>query len=512
MQMAALTEAMLGQSVSVAGWAGRLRVAAPSLAFVPLRDSSGASVQLALLQSVPQPLPPESFIRATGVVARKAGGGVELRVSDWSLLNAAAALPIQRRHIGSLAEELRLRHRHLDLRWNAALRRNLAVRHRALLNTRALLDSLGFIEVETPILCNSSPEGASEFLVPSLVDGRQYALAQSPQQFKQLLVAGGVDRYFQVARCFRREAQRSDRQVEFTQLDLEVAGAEEGDVMRLAESAVREFCRAAGVELPQAVPVLTYQEAMDRYGSDKPDTRIPLTIRQMPSPDACWKVDCLVVPALGRDAVQRFLSQDRDFSPEHVEVSAASALALGGAGAAPSDLAVCHRRPSRLHVGSTLLGRLRLFAGAACPPAKTLHALWVTRFPLFRQEAGRLVSTHHPFTAPVGPLHGRDPLAIDAHHYDLVVNGCEVAGGSLRIHSSRDQLHVLEQILRLSPAQVGAFQHLLDALASGCPPHGGIAIGVDRLLAIVCGAPSIRDVIAFPKTGDGRDLCVHSPS
>ncbi|KAK8779724.1 hypothetical protein V5799_018937 [Amblyomma americanum] len=454
-------------------------------------------------------------------------------------------------------EPLRLRHRYLDLR-SSEMQHRLRFRSDLLLRMRLFLArQCGFVEVETPTLFKRTPGGAQEYVVPTRFPGQFYALVQSPQQFKQLLMVGGLDRYFQVARCYRDEGVRPDRQPEFTQLDVELSFATAADVMRLTEAVLATSWPAAvgGASFPS----MTYAQAMQRYGTDKPDLRLPgMLIHDVTrvlrgemssaTPGALSSaastegssVQAIVVPQGAGMLRQRHLEDFKSMARQQLDFQGAlfEVPLVGGGGPRTGLLpyqlmkrlaAELNARPGDsllLSAGHTdaarqVLGHLRpVVHGVLCEGGRAeqlnpddFRFLWVTDFPLFRLDSdGSVRSNHHPFTAP-HPDDARllftEPLSARGQHYDLVLNGWEVAGGSIRIHHAATQRHVLENILQ---EDVVELSHLLEALEAGAPPHGGIALGLDRLVCLACGAPSIRDVIAFPKSADGRDLMASAPA
>jgi len=461
--------------------------------------------------------------------------------------------------------------RHLQLRASPILREALAKRSRIIQLARQVLTENGFVEIETPLLFKSTPEGAREFLVPTREHGMAYALPQSPQQYKQILMASGMPRYFQVARCFRDEDLRADRQPEFTQLDIEMAFASGDQVMwQIEELLKRLFIEEVGLsDAELQFPRLTYDEAMAWYGSDKPDLRIGMKMQQIENllpADLISKITPQVRPAVdifnlrvsdNPEDTRRFITSFLD-SPDGSPFLANpdgqpgvfvfdSSQPLDGLGAfgfqtaeyveetlslKHADLIVLQARPDEAFTGgSTAAGRLRLALHKAAvsqgliEPAKGYRFLWVTDFPLFTPDndtdpgqggTAGFSSTHHPFTAPKSvadiELLATDPLKAKAEHYDIVVNGVELGGGSRRIHNGAFQRYVLRDVLQMPAARLQHFEHLLRVLDAGCPPHAGIALGLDRLVAVMLGRDSIRDVIAFPKTGRGEDLLVGSPS
>lgn len=462
--------------------------------------------------------------------------------------------------------------RHLQLRTDPELRNNIIKRQKAMQRARLELAEQGWKEIETPILFKSTPEGAREFLVPTRTKGLAYALPQSPQQYKQILMASGFTKYYQFARCFRDEDLRTDRQPEFTQLDMEMSFAAEEDIMAEIERLLRSlWYKVLKQKVPETFPRMTYHEAMASYGSDKPDLRYDSKIHnitQYLSADLIGKITPLDDPAV--DAFKISISSDpkvtrkfiSDFldSPDgrpflenphgqpgvFVGDHSAPMQGLGPLGyqylmEGPSSLAIEHgdllilqaRSNAPFAGGSTPLGTLRLAlhkaaiaAGLVDAPSPTdFRFLWIHDFPLFSpstdSEPGQggtagLASTHHPFTSPKTPadvdLLLTAPEKAVAAHYDIVVNGVELGGGSRRIHSAAVQEFIFRDVLKMRAERVEDFRHLLDVLRSGAPPHCGIALGWDRLMAIMCGKESVRDVIAFPKSGSGEDAVVRSPN
>ncbi|KAK0883281.1 aspartate--tRNA ligase msd1 [Friedmanniomyces endolithicus] len=462
--------------------------------------------------------------------------------------------------------------RHLQIKHDETIRDALRFRSKAARFVRDhLADSHGFEDFETPLLFKSTPEGAREFLVPTRSPGLAYALPQSPQQYKQILMASGIPRYMQIAKCFRDEDLRADRQPEFTQVDLEMAFASGEDVMRTVESTVRALWkRMLHIEdLPLPFPRLTYEEAMSRYGSDKPDIRLgseitrvdymlPVDLISKIGPHAEPIVDVMKVP------ISKDTSSTRKFVVDFME-SAEALPFLQNPDGQPGIFIVDSRKPLQglqpfgfeaaeqvdemlaledgdllvlqarkklsLAGGSTPLGNLRLALHKAAvkqgflPALKGFAFTWITDFPLFSPNSDSdpgqggsagISSTHHPFTAPKSPedvdLLLTDPLQATADHYDLVLNGVELGGGSRRIHNAEMQAFILRDILKMSEVRMRDFDHLIEVLRAGCPPHAGMALGFDRLVAVMLGRESVRDVIAFPKSGRGQDLLVKSPT
>jgi len=454
-------------------------------------------------------------------------------------------------------EELRLRYRYLDLR-RPEMARNLRLRHKVATATRVYFDEEGFLDVETPILFKSTPEGAREFLVPNRREpGTFYALPQSPQQFKQILMVAGVDRYYQLARCFRDEDQRADRQLEFTQIDLEMSFIDREDIYRIVEGLLQRVWKAAlGMDIPIPFKRLSFREALDRYGIDKPDTRFGMELADFTEEfrGSAFKVfsgavaSGGVVKAINAKGLAGVTQGQMETMTETAKSFGARGLAYikveGGEWKSPIVKFFGEAEKSALTkklsieegdlilfaadqwlTACEILGKIRLYGaevlksqGRLNIPADRFDFLWVVDFPLlsFDKEQNRWYSSHHPFTAPVAedvPLLTTDPRKVRGQHYDIVVNGWELGGGSIRIHQPNVQKKIFEDILQIPPEMVQArFGYMLEAFRFGAPPHGGIALGFDRLIAILCGTPSIRDVIAFPKTAKGADLMTDSPA
>jgi aspartyl-tRNA synthetase len=478
-------------------------------------------------------------------------GAVEVTVVELKILNAAATPPFLIEDHIEVSENVRLTHRHQDLR-RPMLQRNLIARHRAAAAVRQFLNDNGFLDIETPFLTRSTPEGARDYLVPSRVNqGHFYALPQSPQIFKQLLMISGFDRYYQIVRCFRDEDLRADRQPEFTQIDLEMSFAGEEDVMAIAEGMMaRMFQDVLDISISTPFPRLTYAEALGNYGLDKPDTRFGLHLADLSDivADAEFKVFADVV---SKGGVVKVLNASGciDMSRKEIDDLTAFAAVYRAKGLAwikvrdndwqspiakffseekkaamakranmqPGDLILFVADQPK--VANEALGQLRnhLAGRLGLIDENTYNFVWITHFPLMEYDEAekRHQALHHPFTAPLEedyPLLEKDPLAVRSRAYDLVLNGAEVGGGSIRIHNRQLQERVFQALGIAAEEYEEKFGFLLSALDSGAPPHGGIAFGFDRLMAIICDEPSIRDVIAFPKTQKAACLLTGAPS
>jgi aspartyl-tRNA synthetase len=454
-------------------------------------------------------------------------------------------------------EELRLKYRYLDMR-RPEMAHNLRLRSKVATATRVFMDEQGLLEVETPILFKSTPEGAREFLVPNHRDpGTFYALPQSPQQFKQILMVGGIERYYQLARCFRDEDQRADRQLEFTQIDIEMSFIDREDIYQLVEGMLKRIWKVAlGMDLPAPFTRLSFQEAINRFGIDKPDMRFGMELADFTEEfrGSGFKVfsgaiaSGGVIKALNAKGLAGATQGQVDTMTELAKSFGAKGLAYikvekgewkspivkffseAEKAALTSKLAIEEGdlilfAADQWLIACEILGKIRLYAadvlksqGKLQIPSDRFEFLWVIDFPLlsFDKEQNRWYSSHHPFTAPVAediPLLTSDPKKVRGQHYDIVVNGTELGGGSIRIHQPDVQKTVFEQVLQIAPEETRLrFGYMLEAFKYGAPPHGGIALGFDRLLAILCGTPSIRDVIAFPKTAKGVDLMTETPT
>jgi aspartyl-tRNA synthetase len=554
-------EALIGQTVTLCGWVNTNRVQS-HVVFTDLRDHEGvvqvvADSDMAELFKAAGALGLEDCVKVTGTVrARQAAndkirsGKVEVLASSIELLNKAQPLPFHAHENAN--EEIRLKYRYLDLR-RPEMQKMQRTRIRLVQALRRYLDGKGFQDIETPILTKATPEGARDFLVPARMHpGEFYALPQSPQLFKQILMVAGFDRYYQIARCFRDEALRADRQLEFTQLDMEFAFVRERDVQDFVEGMIRDvFREVMGVELANPFPRMGYAEAMRRYGSDKPDLRIDLEFTDIAElVKACeFKVftdwanheDGRVV-ALRAPGAGGWSRKQIDDCAAHCAKYGAKGLAWmkvedGGNVNSPiakflsaevvaAILKVTGARAGDLlffgaatyKSASDFMGALRLKLGKDLGLVKEGWApLWVTDFPMFEwdDEEQRYVALHHPFTAPavddIADLRKNAKTAV-SRGYDMVLNGNEIGGGSIRIHSSAMQSAVFELLGIGAEEAEGKFGFLLDALKYGAPPHGGIAFGIDRIAALMAGTESIRDVIPFPKTTTAQCLMTGAPS
>jgi len=563
-----IDSSLVGRTLTLCGWAHRRRDHG-GVIFIDLRDREG------LAQVVFNPDRADAFrtaekvrneyvLRVTGALRKRPEGStnpelrsgeVELVAHEVEILNASATPPFQIDD-DNLSEEVRLANRVLDLR-REPMQKNLRMRHRAAMATRRFLDEHGFVDVETPFLYKSTPEGAREFLVPSrLHDGYFYALPQSPQLFKQMLMVAGFDRYYQIVKCFRDEDLRADRQPEFTQIDVETSFLDESAIRALMEALVRQvFKAAAGIELPDPFPVMRYDDAIRDYGIDKPDLRVPLKLVELtdvmkdvefkvfagPANAAGGRVCGLRLPgggALPRSQVDGWGETAKALGAKGLAWIKVNERAKGAAGLQSPIVKNLHEKAlaeilrrseaqdgdlilfgaDKAETASEVMGALRQRLGHELGLAeKGWRPLWVVDFPMFEHDAESAAwkARHHPFTSPKD---GHEqfiesaPQKAYAKAYDVVLNGWEIGGGSVRIHRPDVQEKVFRALKISKEDQRAKFGFLLDALQYGAPPHGGIAFGLDRMVALMAGTEAIRDVIAFPKTQRGQDLLTGAPS
>lgn len=557
----------VGQKVTLAGWVQRSRKLG-GMTFIDLRDRYGitqlvleADADAALVETATS-LGREYVIQATGEVVERQSknpkmgtGDIEIRLEAINILNKSAVPPFTIEDESDGGEDLRAKFRYLDLRRNP-LQKALALRHRLAHEVRNYLDAHNFMEIETPYLIKSTPEGARDFVVPSRMNpGQFYALPQSPQTFKQLLMVAGYDRYFQIVRCFRDEDLRADRQPEFTQIDCEMSFVEQEDVLNMFEGMMRTmFKNVLGVDIPNPMPRMSWYDAMDKYGSDKPDVRFGMTIHEITAnvkgkgfsvlDDAAY-VGAIAVPG-GAEYTRKQIDEltewvkrpqvgakgliyiklnadgsvkssiDKFYSPDELKVIAEAVEAKTG------DIVFVMSGDSNRKV-QTMLGVLRIEMGnrLGLRDPKVFAPLWIVDFPLLEwsEEDGRFYAMHHPFTAPK-PEHmnlfysdkKEDLERVCANAYDFVLNGTELGGGSIRIHDAEVQKRMFE-VLGIGPEEAEyKFGFIIHAFQYGAPPHGGLAFGFDRVCTLFAGKESIRDFIAFPKNNQGRDVMIDSPS
>lgn len=557
----------VGQKVTLAGWVQRSRKLG-GMTFIDLRDRYGitqlvleADADAALVETATS-LGREYVIQATGEVverqsrnARMDTGDIEIKLEAINILNKSVTPPFTIEDESDGGEDLRAKYRYLDLRRNP-LQKALALRHKLAHEVRNYLDAHNFMEIETPYLIKSTPEGARDFVVPSRMNPRQfYALPQSPQTFKQLLMVAGYDRYFQIVRCFRDEDLRADRQPEFTQIDCEMSFVEQEDVLNMFEGMMRTmFKNVLGVDIPNPMPRMSWYDAMDKYGSDKPDVRFGMTIHEITDKvkgkgfsvleDAAY-VGAIAVPG-GAEYTRKQIDEltewvkrpqvgakgliyiklnadgsvkssiDKFYSPDELKVIAEAVEAKTG------DIVFVMSGDSNRKV-QTMLGVLRIEMGnrLGLRDPKVFAPLWIVDFPLLEwsEEDGRFYAMHHPFTAPK-PEHmnlfysdkKEDLERVCANAYDFVLNGTELGGGSIRIHDAEVQKRMFE-VLGIGPEEAEyKFGFIIHAFQYGAPPHGGLAFGFDRVCTLFAGKESIRDFIAFPKNNQGRDVMIDSPS
>lgn len=558
-----LTAADIGQEVALAGWVAKRRDHG-GLIFIDLRDRSGIAQCTFDPESskeaftLAETVRPEWVVLLRGTVRRRppgtenpsmATGEVEVEIHSAEVLNRSETPPFEIEAGVDTDELTRLRWRYLDIR-RPEVFSAIELRDRITQRFRTSLGDRGFIEVETPMLTKSTPEGARDFIVPSRLNaGKFYALPQSPQLFKQLLMVGGIERYYQIARCFRDEDLRADRQPEFTQVDLEMSFVDAEDVLALMEDVMREVVTEAGVDLPTPLPRLTYDEAMERYGTDRPDVRFGMELIDVSEIFAASEFKVFAGALASGGAVKALNAKGAgDWSRGRIDALNQTALDAGAKGLAwvartsageikspvakfftdaemdalfaavdaqPGDL-VCMVADNR-DLANEVLGGLRLFFGEELGlVGEGFHTLWVLNFPLFKwdEENGRWDASHNPFMLPFEQDVARleaDPGAARGYSYDLVMNGYEIGGGTLRIHDPELQMRVFRLMGMDDESAKEKFGFMLEALAYGAPPHGGIALGLDRVIMLLAGARSIRDVIAFPKTSSGGDPMTGAP-
>lgn len=546
----------VGEKVVLNGWVAKTRNLG-GVIFIDLRDRSGI-IQLVVkpdnaFYGLASTLHNEYVIKVIGIIVKRESinknletGEIEVEVQNLEILNKSLDVPFSLTDDTTALEDTRLKYRYLDLRRNA-LNKNLILRHKIMMITRNYFDSLGFIEVETPMLCKSTPEGARDYLVPSRVNkGKFYALPQSPQLFKQLLMVGGIEKYFQITKCFRDEDLRADRQPEFTQIDMEMSFADEFEIMDTTEKLIAKiFKDVKGIDVKLPLLKMKWDDAIDKYGSDKPDLRFDLPIIDITNIFSNTNIEflqnVLINTIVVKNMASEFSRKDIDKLTDYVKTYKASGLAYlkmedelnGSIAKLLSDEEknslvkelnleyndILFIVSGKKNIVKTSLGALRLKLGHDLDLINTndYQLLWVTDFPSFEwsEEENRFMAMHHPFTAPKDE--DVDKLLNDKEHcyskaYDIVINGYEVGGGSIRIHQEDIQEKMFEA-LELTKEDINEkFGFFVNALKYGTPPHGGLALGLDRLTMILAGTDNIRDVIAFPKTANANDLMSECPS
>ena len=546
----------VGEKVVLNGWVAKTRNLG-GVIFIDLRDRSGI-IQLVVkpdnaFYGLASTLHNEYVIKVEGIIVKRESinknletGEIEVEVQNLEILNKSLDVPFSLTDDTTALEDTRLKYRYLDLRRNA-LNKNLILRHKIMMATRNYFDSLGFIEVETPMLCKSTPEGARDYLVPSRVNkGKFYALPQSPQLFKQLLMVGGIEKYFQITKCFRDEDLRADRQPEFTQIDMEMSFADEFEIMDITEKLIAKiFKDVKGIDVKLPLLKMKWDDAMDKYGSDKPDLRFDLPIIDITNIFSNTNIEflqnVLINTIIVKNKASQFSRKDIDNLTDYVKTYKASGLAYlkmddelnGSIAKLLSDEEknslvkelnleyndILFIVSGKKNIVKTSLGALRLKLGHDLNliNQNDYKLLWVTDFPSFEwsEEENRFMAMHHPFTAPKDE--DVDKLLNDKEHcyskaYDIVINGYEVGGGSIRIHQEDIQEKMFEA-LELTKEDINEkFGFFVNALKYGTPPHGGLALGLDRLTMILANTDNIRDVIAFPKTANANDLMSECPS
>ena len=565
--------ANVGEKVTLAGWVQSVHNLG-ALTFVDLRDRYGIT-QLAFTEDAPEELRQkagklgrEFVLQATGVVAERYSknkniptGDIEILVEELNILNESATPPFTIEENCDGGDDLRMKYRYLDLR-RPVVRQNLELRHKFAFEVRRYLDEQGFLEIETPVLVNSTPEGARDFVVPSRMNpGQFYALPQSPQTLKQLLMVAGMDRYFQIVKCFRDEDLRADRQPEFTQIDCEMSFVEQEDILQMFEGMSRHlFKTIKGIDIPK-LPRMTWADAMKNYGSDKPDTRFGMEFVELKNcqPDNASRElvesifpagfgvfdDAKYIGAICAEGQAVYTRKQIDQLTDFVKRPRIGAKGLVYArveedgnvkssvdkfytqetlqvlkqkmNAKPGDLILILCGDDAMKVRKQLCElRLEMGSRMGLRDKNKYSCLWVIDFPMYEwsDEEQRLMAMHHPFTSPKPediPLLDTDPASVRANAYDMVINGVEVGGGSIRIHDAKTQQKIFE-ILGFTPEQAQQkFGFLMNAFKYGAPPHGGLAYGLDRFVSLFAGLDSIRDCIAFPKNNSGRDVMLDAP-
>ena len=565
--------ANVGEKVTLAGWVQSVHNLG-ALTFVDLRDRYGIT-QLAFTEDAPEELRQkagklgrEFVLQATGVVAERYSknkniptGDIEILVEELNILNESATPPFTIEENSDGGDDLRMKYRYLDLR-RPVVRQNLELRHKFAFEVRRYLDEQGFLEIETPVLVNSTPEGARDFVVPSRMNpGQFYALPQSPQTLKQLLMVAGMDRYFQMVKCFRDEDLRADRQPEFTQIDCEMSFVEQEDILQMFEGMSRHlFKTIKGIDIPK-LPRMTWADAMKNYGSDKPDTRFGMEFVELKNcqPDNASRElvesifpagfgvfdDAKYIGAICAEGQAVYTRKQIDQLTDFVKRPQIGAKGLVYArveedgnvkssvdkfytqetlqvlkqkmNAKPGDLILILCGDDAMKVRKQLCElRLEMGSRMGLRDKNKYSCLWVIDFPMYEwsDEEQRLMAMHHPFTSPKPediPLLDTDPASVRANAYDMVINGVEVGGGSIRIHDAKTQQKIFE-ILGFTPEQAQQkFGFLMNAFKFGAPPHGGLAYGLDRFVSLFAGLDSIRDCIAFPKNNSGRDVMLDAP-
>ena len=565
--------ANVGEKVTLAGWVQSVHNLG-ALTFVDLRDRYGIT-QLAFTEDAPEELRQkagklgrEFVLQATGVVAERYSknkniptGDIEILVEELNILNESATPPFTIEENSDGGDDLRMKYRYLDLR-RPVVRQNLELRHKFAFEVRRYLDEQGFLEIETPVLVNSTPEGARDFVVPSRMNpGQFYALPQSPQTLKQLLMVAGMDRYFQIVKCFRDEDLRADRQPEFTQIDCEMSFVEQEDILQMFEGMSRHlFKTIKGIDIPK-LPRMTWADAMKNYGSDKPDTRFGMEFVELKNcqPDNASRElvesifpagfgvfdDAKYIGAICAEGQAVYTRKQIDQLTDFVKRPQIGAKGLVYArveddgnvkssvdkfytqetlqvlkqkmNAKPGDLILILCGDDAMKVRKQLCElRLEMGSRMGLRDKNKYSCLWVIDFPMYEwsDEEQRLMAMHHPFTSPKPediPLLDTDPASVRANAYDMVINGVEVGGGSIRIHDAKTQQKIFE-ILGFTPEQAQQkFGFLMNSFKFGAPPHGGLAYGLDRFVSLFAGLDSIRDCIAFPKNNSGRDVMLDAP-